>query len=336
MKILIVGSNNVWAIENTYIKYLKEKHEVTLFNAHGDFLNYYHKNLINKIFFRLGLSNILSTINKNLLSYTKDYQPDIIWVFKGMEIFPETLKKFKLLNIKLVNYNGDHPFQFLSRGSGNKNVLNSISLYDHHFSYSSKVVQEINRKYKVQSSWLPFAYVNAKPAIKNERDKICFIGNPDKERIRIIELLIFNKIPIDVFGIGWEKHFESNKIIRIHGPIFSEEFISIAQKYRVQLNIFRPHNEGSHNMRTFEMPALGCIMLAPYSIEHEELFLQDKEAFYFKNDKELIEKSNFILSLSENEAYEIGYNAYKRAIKSNYTYKDRTNQIIACFEKLIQ
>ena len=65
MKILIVGSNNIWAIENTYIKYLQENHEVTLFNAHGDFLNYYHKNLINKIIFRLGLSTILLKINKN-------------------------------------------------------------------------------------------------------------------------------------------------------------------------------------------------------------------------------------------------------------------------------
>ena len=132
-----------------------------------------------------------------------------------MEIFPKTLKRLKSLNIKLVNYNGDHPFQYLSRGSGNENVKNSISLYDHHFSYSKEIVKHLKEKYQVTSSWLPFAYLNTKPAQKNELSKICFIGNPDKERLRIIQLLINNNIPVDVYGIGWENHFTTNNIIRV-------------------------------------------------------------------------------------------------------------------------
>jgi len=334
MKILIVGSNNVWAIENTYIKYLQEKNEVTLFNAHGLFLEYYHKNIYNKIIFRLGLSIILFKINKNLITLTQNYQPDVVWVFKGMEIFPKTLKKLRSANIKLVNYNGDHPFNYEFRGSGNKNVLNSIPLYDHHFSYSKKIIKSLKEIYQVPSSWLPYAYHFSSPPKINTENKICFIGNPDKDRSHIIQLLIDHKIPIAVYGNNWDKFNIQNKYLTIYPAIYSDEFIKITQQYRIHLNIFRSQNEDSHNMRTFEMPALGSIMLAPKSKEHIELFKEGEEAFYYKNDTDFLTTCKKIMALSDSEAYQIQLNAYQRSITSNYSYKDRSEQVLNVINKI--
>jgi len=337
IKLLIVGSDTKWAIENDFIKHLKDSCNVSFFNARGNFLNYYQKSIINKLLFRFGFSTILKTINLDLLKQIEQKKPTIIWVFKGMEIYPKTLQKIKQQGIILANYNPDHPFLHTFRGTGNKNVLESVEYYHHHFSFSKKVVDKIQKEYELPSSWLPFAYVNAlEPKTQNVENKVCFIGYADPERARVISLILENDIPVDVYGENWGKFLKNDKNLGIKNSVYKDEFTTVAQNYRIQLNMFRPHNIDSHNMRTFEMPALGCIMLAPYSIEHAELFEEGKEAFYYKNELDLIEKCNYLTNLSTSEAYQLGLNAYNKSISSDYSYKNRTKQVLNCFIKLAE
>ena len=95
MRILLVGTNKVWAIENAYLAAIKPYCEVEIFDAHGAFLDFYHKNIFRKVVHRLGLTSIIKLINQNLLLKVDAYKPTIVLVFKGMEVFPDTLKKIK-------------------------------------------------------------------------------------------------------------------------------------------------------------------------------------------------------------------------------------------------
>jgi len=329
MKILLIGSDSKWAIENHYLKGLKQFAEVDFFNAHGLFLKHYHNSLVNKLKYRLGLSRYLHKLNRDLIEkvFSNNYQ--VLFVFKGMELFPETLKTIKSKGIYLVNYNPDHPFNFFSSGSGNKNVKRGILHYDHHFSYSKQIVEALENKYGTSASWLPFAYANSKkPEIEFEKyNRICFIGNPDSERAKKIQSFITAKIPIDVYGSGWDKYIAKSPYLNIHSAVYSEDFVKVAQSYRIQLNIFRPHNLDSHNMRSFEMPALGCIMLAPKSQEHEAFFENEKEAFYFNGQKEMLNLTKRILNLSKDQAFEIKINAFQRSINSAYHYDNRVETV---------
>jgi len=324
MKLLIVGSKSQWSIEGEYEKYLKDMCDVHFFNAHGLFLIHYHKSIKNKIIYRLGLSNILKSLNRQLIDLCKQTSFDAIIVFKGMEIFPETLSILRERGIKLFNYNPDHPFVFFGKGSGNKNVLQGIPFYHHHFTYSRKISSELIEKFKTSSSWLPFGYSQAKVPgfMDKEIIRACFIGNADKYRARMIKKLIDNNISVDVYGNNWNRFLSPNANLKFSKAIFANNFVNMAQKYRVQLNFFRPHNYDSHNMRTFEMPALGCIMLTPISNEQKSFFEDLNEVFYFSKNN-LIDKCKGILSLGNEEAYRIKLNAYNRSINSNYCYKNR-------------
>lgn len=342
MKILIIGSDKHWAIENHFLKFFEGQDlvEARLFPAHNIFHQFYYRSIFNKIFFRLGLSSIFHRINKDLIKYVNDYQPDIIWVFKGMEIFPATLQKFRKQNIFLANYNPDHPFIFTHKGSGNKNVLKGVPLYDLHFSYSQNILKEIKSKYGIEGVWLPFAYQQTGQDIEipeDDRLKACFIGNPDNIRATFIRFLGERGIPIDVYGHDWDKHLKNinGAPITIYPPVFKEAFPKTAIQYRFQLNIFRPQNLGSHNMRTFEMPALGCIMLAPRSAEHQMLFKENKEAFYFKDMQDALDQAKAILALSKEEAFSIKNNALKRSRQSAYTYQDRAKQVLDVFWNIV-
>lgn len=338
MKILIVGSNKVWAIENIYKKELAKKASVELFNAHGAFQDYYHASFYRKLKYRLGTSKILKKINQNLIQKAQDFQPDVVWVFKGMELFPKTLEQLKRKGVVLVNYNPDHPFRFASRGSGNKNVLKSIQLYDHHFTYSIQIQRELEEQFGVSTSWLPFGYLkaqrnNSKQLIK----RICFIGNPDDERARVIKLLIDSEVPLTIYGNHWEQFIDSStQLVEIHQAIYEDEFAQKAQQYAVQLNLLRKQNEGSHNMRTFEMPALGCLMLAPRSKEHLALFEERIEAVFYGNDQELVEQAKQLLKLNSQKINDFQVMAYQRSVNSDYSYSNRAKKVYQLFEQLIK
>ncbi|MBR9832561.1 glycosyltransferase family 1 protein [bacterium] len=326
MKLLIVGSNSKWAIENEFMNHLNSMCEVSFFNAHGIFLEVYHKSIMNKILFRLGFSTLLNRLNNEILQMVDKRKINAVLVFKGMEVFPSTLKQLRQKGIKLFNYNPDHPFEFFGRGSGNAHVKNGIPHYDHHFSYSKNIIKDLQSTYRVSASWLPFGYARHAPLIQNVKEElaVCFIGNPDVERANIIHRLVENDIPVHVYGNGWGSFLKASDLLRIYEAVYDSEFVNVAQRYRVQLNLFRPHNLGSHNMRTFEMPAISCLSLAPYSEEQNYFFRADKEAFYYKTLEEAIEKCKMILQMKASEVECFKMEAYNRAIELKCSYFDRS------------
>lgn len=337
IRILIVGSDKEYSIESYYRAELEKSADINLFNAHGIFLEHYGKNLFSKILHRIGFSNILQRINRDLLKAVDDYHPDIVWIFKGMEIYSRSLIRIKEKGVKLVNYNPDHPFKFDSKGSGNLNILQNIELYDLHFSYSKTIIEDLVAKYQVNASYLPFGYKLSKMnTMKDVVRKVGFIGNPDKERWEIISSLLSEGVEVDVYGIGWNNFNNGgSERLTIHPPVFEERFVEKSQLYALQLNVFRPQNEGSHNMRTFEMPALGCIMLAPDSPEHQSFFKNEVEAFYYSSQEELVELAKRILAFDNETISELRMNAFNRSINSDYSYKAKAAVVMSEFEKLL-
>lgn len=334
MRILIVGSNSDYAIERFYLKYLNEfaDTQAQLFEAQTLFLSYYYRSIINKLLFRLGYKNIYLTINKQLRSKILDFRPDILFVFKGMEVLPKTIQWAQEQRIKVVNYNPDNPFIFSGKGSGNSNVTRSVSVYDLHFTYNLQVKKIIEQEYQIPVNWLPFGFditetLYQSASLEPEVIKTCFVGNPDKQRASFLRTLAEHKIKIDVYGDKWNK-FINHPNIAIYPWVNGDNLWITLRKYRVQLNPLRIHNLNSHCMRSFEVPGIGGIMLAPRTCEHIQFFEEGEEAFYYKDIEEALLKVNYLLSLTQLEANEIRDAARKRSLQSGYSYKDRTAQVI--------
>ncbi len=330
MKILLVGSANVFAIEKSYFNYLScyENVSIDFFKAADIFLDYYYRSLANKIKFRLGFSDIYKNINNELIQYVQNNRPDIIWFFKGMEIFPQTLEWLRNQRIKLVNYNPDSPFIFSGSGSGNKNVTKSIHLYDLHFTYNKEIQHELEDRHKLRTSYLPFGFELSDHLYEQiceleEINEACFVGTCDRKRSRFILELAKAGIRINVFGNGWERIADRNNVIA-HRFTAGDDLYFTLRKYRVQLNLMRPHNLNSHNMRTFEVAGAGGIMVGPDTIEHRMFFEHEKEVFLFKNVNECAKTIQTVLAMSKEEANEIRSNARHRSITSGYQYKERT------------
>ena len=339
MKILIVGAEEIYSIENYYVKYLRQAGvDVYVFPAQGIFYQHY-KTLISKILFRLGMPSIYKSINRRFKQMIGEVQPEIIWIFKGMEIFPSTLQWIKSRKIKLVNYNPDNPFIFSGRGSGNKNITDSILLYDLHFTYNLEVKSKLENDFKIQTAWLPFGFDISGDLLRQceeqaEVNEVCFVGNPDKARVEFIISLAKKGITISIYGHHWNE-FVEHPLVKLYPPVYGDELWKTLRRYRLQLNLMRIHNLNSHNMRTFEIPGVGGIMIAPDTTEHRILFEDRKEAFFFRNVNECVDLIKNILSLSIQEAAKIRKESRKRSITSGYDYQNRVNYSLNELNNLI-
>ena len=340
MKLLIVGSDKVFSIENFYVKYLNEMGvNVKIFTAQTIFYDYYFGgNIVTKVLFKLGLSSIHKKINFQFKQVVSEFKPEIIWVFKGMEITPMSLKWAKKSGIKLVNYNPDNPFIFSGKGSGNSNITKSICLYDFHFTYNLEVKSQLENEFKATAYLLPFGFdISAEVLKEVEKEaeiiKTCFVGNPDSKRVAFIKELANEGVDIDIYGNGWSRYI-NHKRVTIHQPVYELELWKVLRRYRVQLNPLRIHNTNSHGMRSFEVPAIGGVMLAQRTDEHAAFYEEGKEAFFYDNAIECALIINKLLLFSKNEADVIRLAARKRCMTSKYSYKDRTYFVLETLKRI--
>ncbi|HEY8894491.1 MAG TPA: glycosyltransferase [Niastella sp.] len=332
MKLLIAGSGEVWSLEKHYLKYLKEAGvEVQLLPVQSIFYKYYNHSIVNKILYKLGLSRIDRVIANQLQQVVSNWKPDVMWVFKGMELSPDTLKQVKAQGIKLVNYNPDNPFIFSGRGSGNKNITNSIALYDLHFSYDTGTAEKIQQDYNIPCKILPFGFELSEELYtactqQEEIKKVCFVGNPDSQRGQFLNQLS-EAIPVEVYGEGWSEFVDSSKIT-VHAAVYGDEFWKTLYRYRVQLNLMRVHNPTSHNMRSFEVPGVGGIGLFPHTPDHATYFEEGKEIFLYRNINECIQCCKALLGMTAEEESNIRRAARLKSIQAGYSYRDRTLQAL--------
>lgn len=331
MKLLIAGSAAPWALEHHYIKHLAPL-GVTLevFDV-ASFVNY---TILDRALIRLGNNSPYRRANECLLNKVEAFQPDVVWIFKGVEFQAETLKQIKSQGVKLVNYNPDHPFIRTSVSHGGKNVETCVPLYDLHFCYSRDLTNKIENEFGIPTTWLPFGFeldesVFEKISKAEEILRIAFVGNPDKIRARIIRQLAAAGLPVDVYGHHWQRFLGKHQNINIFDAVYGDDFWQKIRQYRVQLNIFRPHNVGSHNMRTFEIPAAGGIMLAPDSPEHRAFFSHGEEAFFYRSEEEIERYCRDLLA--REDVGEIREKAHRRSVESAYSYLHRAVFSLSAF-----
>jgi spore maturation protein CgeB len=334
--ILIIGNKKWPSLESIYLKYLRLKFsEVNIFNI-DDYCSF---NLFFRIRRKFKDQSVFKNLNDELLKYAVKHKPDIIWVFKGVEIYLSTLAKLKELNIKLANFNADNPFHRVFSSNGGKSIEKAIPYYDLHFTYSKKIFESLSKEYNMNTILLPFGHELSESEFElacqeKEIIKACFIGNPDKWRKKQIKYLVNKGIKIDVYGHGWNNWLEPNENISIFGALYELEFWKVLRKYRVQINLFRPYNEGSHNMRTFEIPAVGGIQLAPNNSENKLYFDENQEIFLYNDLDDLFKKYELLIKLDSITTESYRKKAIQRSIADNYSYKSRAEVVFRTFQNL--
>ena len=271
----------------------------------------------------------LQALNRRLLELVKQSKWDVLLVFKGMELLPRTLSEIKGMGVMLVNYNPDNPFIYSGRGSGNSNMSHSLSLYDLYCTYDRGVQAQLKAK-GILSALIPFGFVNSTKfdaTPEKEELRACFIGNADDERAAFLKE--FSKsVSLDIYGAGWDS-YSFSQTTRLYPPAYEDELYETLRKYRVQLNLMRPHNRDSHNMRSFDIVGSGSIGLMPTTSDHCDYFDEEVSVLLFKSVEEAVLQATKLMNLSSDDANQVRRNARLSARQHDYTC--RAAELVAAF-----
>ena len=312
--ILLVGSKEEFTLEKMYFRAFKKIGlKVTLYHSDNSV-----KNIIGKFFEKYLSSIYYLFVRKKFVNFffknRKKY--DLVIIFKGLFLNKETIKKLKEKNIKIVNIFPDNPLNTQVKNISNKNLVNCIEDYDLFCVWSQKIIKKI-RKLKPKSHlyYLPFGYdgfIHRKvPPKKKYINTINFIGSYDPARLDFLKKIRDNDLIIA--GNNWRDHIKNEG-----NYIFGKKLCSIISSSLISINLLRDQNKSSHNMRTFEVPAMGGLLLTKRSKEQKKFFPENKASIMYANKKEFLKKINFILK-NKNKMSKIRELSYKLSKKHSYT-----------------
>src|SRR5687768_17179497 len=186
MNILIVGSFDHWnGLEKHYIRFLTPLvDKIELYPFPDLIRDHFQKNILQRFKYRFKIftQQKIDYLNEKLFEEVKNKRPDVVWIFKGVDILPLTLSKIKGIGVKLINYNADHPFIRTFRSSGGKEIEECLPYYDIVFCYSKDLIREISLRYqdKVKTEFLPFGY----GLDIAEQDKLRLEGSQQEEILK--------------------------------------------------------------------------------------------------------------------------------------------------------
>ena len=237
---------------------------------------------VNKYFMSSLASKVVSERLLNFLS-GNNYNFEVIIVFKGANFSRKTLERGRKLSPKTtwVNINPDDPLNVSSRGSTNKNIVESLGFFNLYCVWSKRLVEKLANQGCQKTVYLPFGYdqdfhLPPPDSLTVRHGLVTFVGAWDKEREAILSAIA--DYDLHIYGNGWNRVSRSSPLRSkiMSQNIYREEFARVIARSTVSLNLLRSQNIGSHNMRTFEIPAMGGLMLTTRSEEQDGFFPEGK------------------------------------------------------------
>ncbi|WP_218948874.1 glycosyltransferase [Acinetobacter sp. YH16039] len=303
-------------------------------------ISYNFRNKLVKKLFNLGWVQFYYSgtdiFNENIILKAKDIYPDIIWIDKGIGIKKETLIRLKKDHPKIIII-GYSPDEMTKRHNQSREFLESLPYYDAYITTKSYAVENLKRLGAKQVYFVNNAYEEKfhYPRELNNNDRenlkadVGFIGMWEKNRAESIIYLAKKGLKVRVWGGGrWLLY--QNKIENLiieDKALFSEEYSKALSAIKINLCFLRKMNNDLQTTRTMEIPACGGFMLAERTQEHEQLFVDEKEAVFFSTNQELYEKCMFYLS-NENIRTSIAQAGYQKCLSAGYSNYNTLKSVI--------
>jgi hypothetical protein len=244
---------------------------------------------------RVAESVLLSAFNDHIARELSAAEADLVVVIKGHRLRAATVDEIRESSGALVvNFYPDDPF---SEERSNRLMYgtNVLAAYDACFTFARHLVPEYESAGAQAAHYLPFARdpaLHAPIPGENAPDfDVVFVGNLDADRVRYLDALA-SDYRVGVFGERTAVTVPRRSALAratfapaAYGPDLARALACGA----ISLNVMRPQNARSHNMRSYESPACGAFTLSQRTPELTELFVEGEEIACFEGVEELRE-----------------------------------------------
>jgi spore maturation protein CgeB len=284
-----------------------------------------------------------NAVNREVSQVAQSVRPVLIFAVKASFLHPETVRQTqKSVGAPFVNHYPDHPYIGVrwdprEPSSLRRDLIEVLRQYSIVFMWERSLVERLQSD-GVEAKYLPFAVDPelCKPQVGDERlrcdacnviHNVAFVAT--YTRFRCAEVAAVRRHTVAIWGNNWPRKWRTRSgQHRVHTPVWGSSVGDIYARAAVSLNVLNAENLGGPNMRTFEVPGSGGMMLARYSAAQDEFFPENEAAIYYRSPGEMDDKIEWMLRDHELRA-RIRKNAARLAAAQ--TYDVRAAQVLrAC------
>ena len=300
MKILVIGPCGPGLLAESYARALERNgHDVFRFDSDRAYFQatLYARHRALRRLFRRGLWNRLNVTTVELVRCVR---PVFVLAFKAPYLHPETVVRIRdEENTPIVNYYPDDPYGRVyldprKTSAQRRDLMDALREYSAVFTWEREMVRRLKTD-GVRATYLPFGVdtdafhpMERGPCAEcNRRHDVVFVGQHNTQRERQVDAVRRHEVAL--WGARWrraQRRFRGRHTIHQHSA-FAEDCAALYAGAGVSLNILNAWNIPGHNMRTFEIPASGGVMLSSYTPEQDEFFPEGEAAWYYRRPAEI-------------------------------------------------
>jgi spore maturation protein CgeB len=286
----------------------------------------------------------VASLNRDVLSAVDQFGPDMVFVYRGTHLFPNTLRRIKEKNpaTVLVGYNTDNAFV-----SGHiyglwRHFLRGLTHYDLMLAFRAQNVEDFKRAGAKRAELLRFWFdpeLNYPVELSPEEQErygcdVVFVGNYEPQgRLEWLEEIAKAGFKLRLFGPGkyWDQKLRKSPWLRHLAPVneaWGENYNKALCGAKVALCLLSKLNRDTYTCRCFEIPATKTMLLSEYTEDLAALYTEGVEAEFFRSKDELIAKLHRYLSNAELRL-RVAEAGYQRVVADNHDVISRMRQVMA-------
>lgn len=291
----------------------------------------------------------IKRLNRDLIATALQFQPEMLFVYRGTHVTRETLRAIKkpLPDCVLVGYNNDDPFSPTYPHYLWRHFLRAIPVYDLMLAYRHANLDEYRnagaRRVELLRSW--FVPERNHPVELSQAEKsrfeadVVFVGHyEDDQRLDCLEEIARQEIRLRLFGPGydWDPVIRKSPVLNRLVPVrlvWGEDYNRALCGAKIALCFLSKLNRDTYTRRCFEIPATGTLMLSEYSDDLSGLYEKSVEADFFRNQEEMMEKIRYYLANDEVRK-RVAFAGHRRAIEDGHDVVSRMRQLITWVDSM--
>ena len=294
--------------------------------------------------------SIVEEINSTVLSAARQFRPAIVWADKQEFLRVETVVALHDLGARLVHFTPDPYFTLdWKRTRIMDEAMRHFDVLVYCKSYEKTNYEALERPV----IYMPLGYCdeNHRPLSSDDPRWSCdvgFLGGWEPRRERMLHAVARAGADLKFRGGYWEflrdgkwtlrrriilGQLAAGERVLIHrdevlsalwqgDEVYGEDYARALSGAKIGLGFLRKVCPDQHTTRTFEIPACGSLLLADRTDEHQEFFVEGKEAEFFASTEELLDKVKFYCA-NESARKRIAEGGHKRCTDGKYAYVHR-------------
>ncbi len=356
MKVLIAGDGFAWIYEDALLgafKKLSDETDVFRFWNYFKFSPYLTsidtpllklQSFYFKVQRKFNVGPAIYRLNRDLIRHVKKTAPDLVFIYRGTFIFPETIRKMRADGAIVFGYNNDDPFNTKTPKYVHRYFIKSLPYYTWIFAYRQKNIADYKNLGFNNTSLLRSYFIKEKnyPVTKFPTNKYChdviFIGHyEDDGRDGYIKYLIEDRtIDFHLYGTLWDRSEYSSEIQACFGKIYPlyEDYNIALNSSKIALAFLSGLNNDTYTRRCFEIPAAQTFMLCQYTDELTSMFKEGVQAEYFRDREEMMDKIKYYLK-HDDKREEIARAGHERLLQDGHEVTDRAREIIRIYQEFV-